>query len=204
MKVLFRISLILAILLPVTWFGFIFFVFGGCVIPIVTPLMAYILVLVLIPAVLLSPFLLLVDLAVVFFQWKKRGIHSLFPPMIMLVGFLTAIPLTWVAHTLCHKRFERHLPQYEQAVVEIEKSITPGKEHVTPSGWIHLSITPPIVYREDDGSFTIEFLVGGVGPPPRHAVYIYRSDGIIGKDSQTAKRWHWPTQVNEHWFRASD
>jgi hypothetical protein len=86
----------------------------------------------------------------------------------------------------------------------MENNITPDKNYAAPSGWMHLSIAPPIAYREDDGTLTVEFLVGGVGPPPRHRLYVYRSDGNIEKSSQTAKRWHKTTKVNEHWFRASD
>jgi hypothetical protein len=166
--------------------------------------MAYIFALALVPVALLSPFLLLVDLVAVIPLWKRHRTRSLLPLAIIIVAFLATIPLTWMAHSFCRKRFERHLPQYERAVAEIENSVTPDKNYTTPSGWMHLSITPPITYREDDGTLTVEFLVGGIGPPPRHTVYIYRSNGIIEKGSQTSKRHHWPTRVNEHWFRASD
>jgi hypothetical protein len=204
MKVLFRISLILAILLPLAWFGFVFFMYGGCVFPIVTPLMAYIFCFFLLLAVSLSPLLALANLIAMILLWNRQGRWLFLPLMLFIIAFLAILPITWLAHSLCQKRFERHLPQYEQAVAEIEKSIIPGKEHVTPSGWMHLSILPPIAYREENGTLTIEFIVGGIGPPPRHRLYIYRSNGVIEKDSRTAKHWHKTTKVNDHWFRASD
>ncbi len=204
MKVLFWVSLVISILLPIAWFGFVFFVFGGCVIPIVTPLMAYICALALIPTILLFPFLLIVDFIVAILLWKRHRQQAFFPLVLIIVASLATLPLNSLAHNLSHKRFEGHLPQYEQAVAQIEKNFTSEKDYRMSSGWMHLSIVPPIAYRENDGSLTIEFLVGGIGPPPRHIVYVYRSNGIIEKGSQTSNRWKWPTRVNEHWFRASD
>jgi hypothetical protein len=107
-----------------------------------------------------------------------------------------------MAHILCNKRFERYLPQYERVAAEIEKSAPYDFNQITPTGWTHLSLAPLNTYREDDGSLTIEFLVGIIGPPQRHTVYIYRSNGVIEKGSKTSKEWHWPTRVNEHWFKA--
>jgi hypothetical protein len=204
LKVLFRINLVLAILIPVAWFGFRFFLRGGCVIPIVTPLLTYICVIALLPAALLSPYLLIADLIALFPLWRRHGIRSLIPLALITAALLAVIPLTWIAHSLCNKRFERHLPQYEKAAFSIEGNAASDFRHEKPGGWMHLTILPPITYREDDGSLTVEFMVGGIGPPPRHTVYLYRPNGVIEKSSQTSTRWHWPMRVNEHWFRASN
>ncbi|MGD0078873.1 MAG: hypothetical protein ABSB91_09670 [Sedimentisphaerales bacterium] len=204
MKSLFRLSLVLAILLPLASFGFELFAFGGCVIPIVTPIVASISVYVLMLAIVLFPFVFIADLIAAIILWKRHGRRSFLPLVLIIISFLMTFPLNSLAHNLSHKRFERHLTQYEQVVSQIEHNFTSEKNYVIPSGWENLSYVPPIVYREDDGSLTIEFLVGGIGPPPRHIVYVYRSNGIIEEGSKTAKRWHHTTKEKERWFRASD
>lgn len=204
MKALIRVSIVLAILLPISSFGFNLFAFGGCVIPVVTPIAATICVFVSLLTMLVFFFFLVVDLVAVIFLWKRHGKRAFLPLVLIIVAFFVTFPLTWLADSLCHKRFEGHLPQYQRAVAEIEGSITPDGDFNTPGGWPHLSYIPPIAYREDDGTLTIEFPVGGIGPPPRHIAYIYRSNRLIDKDSKTAKRWHHTTKVNEHWFRVSD
>jgi hypothetical protein len=203
MKALFRVSLIVAILLPVSWFGFVFFMYGGCIIPIVTPLMSYICFIVFLLSVVLSPFFLLGNIVAAIFLWKRGGLKLFLPIVLIIVAFLIFLPLRQLAHSFCDKRFERHLPQYEQAVAEIEKDSASKARFARPRGWRHLSVFPPITYREDDGTLTVEFLVGGIGPPARHVSYIYRSNGTIEKGSISAQKWHGPIQLNEHWFRAS-
>jgi hypothetical protein len=204
MKALFWISLIVSILLPLCLFGLLLFGFGGCVIPIVTMLIASICGLSFFLLALSSIILLLVDAIAVFPQWKRHRIRSLLPLTLIILGFLATIPVDKIARNLCQTRFQRHFSQYDQAASEIENSITPDGDYSTPSGTVFLSYVPPITYREDDESLTIEFIVGGVAPPPNHVAYIYRSNGVIGEGSRTAKRWPRTTRVNEHWFRASD
>ncbi|MGD0551859.1 MAG: hypothetical protein ABSB25_04325 [Sedimentisphaerales bacterium] len=204
MKALFWLSLVVSILLPISLFGFNLFAFGGCVIPGVTQLMALICVLALIIVIPVSPFILLVDLIAVIYLWRRHRTHSFLPLAIITTGFLVTIPLIWLAHSLCDKRFERHLTQYEQAVSVIEANPASDFRFERPDGWTNLAIAPPITFREGDGTLTVEFLVGGIGPPPRHILYIYRSNGLIDKDSKTANYWRHTTKVNEHWFCASD
>ena len=204
MKALIRVSIVLAILLPISSFGFNLFAFGGCVMPVVTPIAASICVFVSLLTMLAFFFFLVVDLVAVIFLWKRHGKRAFLPLTLIIVAFLVTLPLTWLADSLCHRRFDKHLSQYERAAAEIENNFSPDQYNATPSGWMQLSYIPPVTYHEGDGTLTVEFLVGGIGPPPRHIAYIYRFNGLIDKDSKTAKRWHHTTKVNEHWFRASD
>jgi len=204
-KALFGISLVLAILLPLAWFGLNLFAFGGCVIAIVTNLGFIVCALTLLLLALSLLIMLPVNLIAVIRQWKQHKIRSLLPLTLIILGPLAALLLTRPADYLCKTRFQRHLFQYEQVASNIERNVTPdGHLKEFPSGWIRLSYIPPITYREDDGTLTIEFFVGAAGPPPKHIAYLYRSNGVIEKGSKTAKRWCNTTKVNEHWFRASD
>jgi hypothetical protein len=148
--------------------------------------------------------MLTINLIGVLRLWKQYKIISLVPLILLILGPLAGIPLTRLADYLCQTRFQRHLHQYEQAVVEIESSITSDGYFHTPSGTVFLAYVPPNTYREDDGSLTIEFFVGVFPFPPRHTAYIYRSNNVVEKGSRTAKRWYHTTQVSDRWFRAID
>ena len=203
MKDLFKLNLIVSILLPIAWFGFTLFLSGGCIIPIVTPLMTYIFAFILLCLTGLTPLLLLINPIAMIVKWKTFGKRLLLSLILIIIGVIVTVPLNHISHTFARMRFEKFLPQYEQAVVEIEKDPASKAHNTRPRGWRRLAIFPPTASREKDGTLTVVFLVGGIGPPPRHVAYIYRSNGVIEKDSLTAQQWHWPVQVNEHWFRAA-
>jgi hypothetical protein len=139
-----------------------------------------------------------------FSLWRQHGVRLLLSPTLIILGFLVTIPIGKIASNLCQTRFQKHFSQYERAASEIESSITSEGDYKTPGRTMFLSNVSPIAYLEDDGTLTIEFIVGVTGPPPRHTAYLYRSNGIIEKGSRTAERWYRTTQVKEHWFRAHD
>jgi hypothetical protein len=121
--------------------------------------------------------------------------------MLITIGFLLVAPFEKATHYLCDTRFQRHFSKYERVASEIESNATPDYG-LKKSCWkMSLSYAPPVVYREKDGSLTIEFFVGGVGLPTRHVVYLYRSKGIIEKDSHTSQRCRHTAQIKDHWFR---
>lgn len=204
MKALFWLSLIVSILFPAALFGGLIFAFGGCVILLLTPVIATICLFAFFLLIPTSIILLVIDLIMIIFRWKRYGSRLFFPPVLIILGFIATIPLDSIARNICDTRFQKHFPQYQQAAMEIEKNLSPDGNYRMTSGTASLSYIPPIVYREDDGSLTIEFFVGGMGPPPRHKAYLYRSNSLIEKNSKTAKRWYHSTKVNEHWFRAID
>lgn len=204
MKALFWISLIIAILLPLAWFGFILFAFGGCVILMVTCFGSGICMFTFLFLVLAVIIMLLVNLIGIIRLRKRHRAFSLIPMILIIIGPLAAILMTRPADYLCETRFQRYLARYERAASEIESSITPEGDYNTPSGTAFLSYVPPNMYREEDGSLTIEFFVEVWPFPPRHVAYLYCSNGVVAEGSRTAKRWHHRTQVNEHWFRVSD
>jgi hypothetical protein len=205
MKALFLISLIVSILLPLAWFGFILFAFGGCVVFMVTCFGSALCALAFLLLVLSVIIMLPVNLIAVTRLWKQHRIFSLVPLILIILGPLAAISMTRPADYLCKTRFKRHLPRYKQVAATIQSNVTAeGHYKEFPSGWMRLSYIPPTAYHEDDGTLTIEFYAGVMPFPPQHIAYIYRSNGVIEKGSRTAKRWHNTTQVNECWFRVSD
>jgi len=186
-------------------YTFVITAFGGCVISGVTPGIASLCGVAVI--LLALPFLALVfvDFASVFVLWKQHGIRAFAPLAIILLAFFVLLVAGFFGLALGQWRFKNYMPHYEEVATGIEMGTLPMDEYGrVATKHTHLSYGQPIAYREEDGSLTVEFFVGAMGPPPKHIAYIYRSNGIIEKGSHTAERWHNRAKVNEHWFRVSD
>ncbi|MBN2020100.1 MAG: hypothetical protein JW749_07740 [Sedimentisphaerales bacterium] len=204
MKKVLRLSVIVSLLLPISRFGFSFFGGGGCIIPVVTPITFYLCALILFCCAILLPMLFIIILAGVITKWRISAGRLILSLILMGVCIAAEIPINRPANSLASKRFEKYLPEYDRAVKELENNATFETHYAKPSGWRRLAILPPVIYRERDGTLTVEFYTGGIGPPLLQTAYIYRSNGLIGPGSKTAKRWHRGSKLNEHWFRASD
>ena len=72
----------------------------------------------------------------------------------------------------------RYLAQYNSFANEIKNSQKDKRIELIndPANYSHLAYTV-IVYDNEPNALVIEFIVGGIGPPPRHTAFVYSSGG---------------------------
>jgi hypothetical protein len=202
MKILTYISIAVAIFLPVSLFGFELFGYGGCPLPILSILFGSVLIFTTMLLYISSKLLFVINLIAVVFFWRKYKFRSFIPLGILILGMFVQNQISGVGIKIGKNRFKKYLPQYEEVVGKIDSGAIKIRSGNLPLKYARIACYVK-AYRDEQDVLTVEFIVGGIGLPPRRTAYIYSSNGTIEKESRADKKWHRIERVNEHWFRVS-
>jgi hypothetical protein len=200
-KWLIWINIGVAVLQPITIFGFQFFCYGGC--PLLTIPLGFIFLFGSMFSVLAFYAMICVDIFFVFRLWKSIKTRVFIPFGILAIGLFAGILSDSFARKLDENHFLKYFDQYENIVSMIKNGNIPSTTGSLPFEYWHLAPIVMIGDSNDPNSFNIVFIVGSAGFAG-HTAYIYSNSGIIAKDSQLDKNWRNRKQVKEHWFRATD
>lgn len=202
MKILSYVSIAVAIFLPVSIFGFELFGYGGCPIPILSILLGSVLIFTSIFLVIASLLLFVINLIAAVSLWRKYKFRSLIPLGILILGIIVYSQTSGIGIKIGKNRFKKYLPKYEEVVGKIDSGAIDIRSGNLPLKYKRIACYVK-AYRDEQDLLTVEFIVGGIGLPPRRTAYIYSSNGTIEKESRADKKWHRIERVNEHWFRVS-
>jgi hypothetical protein len=200
MKRLIWENAIIAVLLPFVVAGLTIFGFGGWPIDVLSNVFASVFLMLLMLSNIIIIYLIISNLILAFRKWKDYKSQTLIPMGILAAGIVFSIFINGFCHWYIEYRFEKYLPQYEQVVQLIhEGSIETNEGIILPKKYSHLAYLTR-AYKDSQDILTVEFWVGGAGPPPKHFLYIYRSNGSLEESPQLEV--HSIKRLNEHWFIA--
>ncbi|MHC4396055.1 MAG: hypothetical protein ACYS1A_10415 [Planctomycetota bacterium] len=193
---------VVVILLIVANALFNIFGYGACptfLSPIITSLSLYAMMFLTFIAL---PCLFIADIVTIFKRWVTMKWICLLPLLVLLAGVgIATIPIPGVS--LGEKRFLNRLPEYDAFVDEIKGENLAGTIDISYFDYRGLAYIA-LAYENEPNVLVVEFVVGGMGPPPKHTAFLYTSSGKVGEKTRADKRWYRWKRMNENWFRVSD
>ena len=197
------VNLIFVIVLQAGRTFFHIFGFGACPIghaPVIASLSIY----VFLPLMVIGfPVLLITDAIKAFKYRKTYKWKVLLPLPILLIGVFLPLPFHGVK--LAEERFLARFDKYQLFVDKLELSdIHTNSEWIDDTESFKGLAYRVLAYENEPNEFVVEFLVGGMGPPPKHTAFLYTSSGEIKRNSKADERWYSQKRMNENWFKVHD
>jgi hypothetical protein len=148
------------------------------------------------------PYLFITNIVTIFKRWATMKWICLLPLLVLLAGVgIAAIPIPGVS--LGEKRFVNHLPEYDAFVDKVKSEDLAGAIDISNFDYQGLAYVA-MAYENEPNVLVVEFVVGGMGFPPRHTAFLYTSSGKVSEKTIADERWYRWKQMNENWFRVSD
>ena len=148
-------------------------------------------------------FLLVLDIGTASKKWKQYKMKSLIPLLILIMGLF--IPPIINGTELAEKRFLNKINDYQAFVNKLESVEPNTHQKVLHDTEEYRDLAYMVrAYEDDPNELVVEFVVGGMGPPPKHTAFLYTSDGDIKKNSKAGDRWYSRKRLTDNWFMVHD
>lgn len=157
--------------------------------------------------ILLFIALAVINLISIFVHWVEHGFGAFLPICISILTVILIVFSVRVGNHAKMHRFNKRLPQFENAVKMVESKLTDEHIRLTgediPQEYRHLAYFI-IGDKRANGKLIVTFVWGG-GFPVKHTAYAYTSDGSSPiRDSEFQKDWYHCKRINDNWFKVGD